>query len=409
MASRGLTGFGSGSMETDPMFQNYSVLRPTPRAGPSPLEQAVNQPIQRIYDPQAHLTEMMGLQTDLDKDEKWLRLIGTGLQLQNPRFNASKYIKDYRDQKVARATAKWNMMKTADQVLVGQAALKSMQDSGIPEGDKSAWRDWWKTTGLYDVDLRDKLFKSWSDVQPDPKLALDALKSVRDMRKTARADVKALIQDPLKRIRLIEDSANKVRITARKPTNAEVEWVRQNYNLDAFAADTDAQSQGIRDIALINSYQRMIDPATVREGDVALQRAANSVLGRLDIWIDQIVEGKFLNADQRAEMQRLADEFYGHTLRNNLKQITGGRDVFTSRYTGSTGSKILTEADIDSDFSSVAPKSAITRWEREYKKHQSKMKASSKERPIVIFDIEEEAYYLPGTLLQLGDRTLVAE
>ena len=78
--ARGLTGFGSGSMETDPMFQNYSVLRPTPRAGPSPLEQAVNQPIQRIYDPQAHLTEMMGLQTDLDKDEKWLRLIGTGLQ-----------------------------------------------------------------------------------------------------------------------------------------------------------------------------------------------------------------------------------------------------------------------------------------------------------------------------------------
>ena len=104
-------------------------------------------------------------------------------------------------------------------------------------------------------------------------------------------------------------------------------------------------------------------------------------------------------------MQRLADEFYGHTLRNNLKQITGGRDVFTSRYTGSTGSMILTEADIDSDFSSVAPKSAITRWEREYKKHQSKMMASSKERPIVIFDEEEKEHYLPGTLVVLNGQT----
>ena len=101
-------------------------------------------------------------------------------------------------------------------------------------------------------------------------------------------------------------------------------------------------------------------------------------------------------------MQRLADEFYFHTIRNNLDQVLGARDVFVSRYTGTTGDARLTETDIDSDFYSKVPKSAITKWQREYKKGQTRMKASSKERPVVISEEEEKEYYLPGTIVSLN-------
>ena len=388
--------------------RQFQMQKPEQRTGLSPTEQYLNQPIERLFDPNKYIDSLTQTKTQSDKEYKWLSALGYALQLGNPNFKPMGHLRDYKATQIAANEAEWGRLKSADQMLVEREAIKRASALGIDSAADfgTALSDW----GILGIDIRKRLIDDFKQFQPDRKFAFEEIESVRAMRKTARADVAALVKDPIKRIKTIEDAVIKVRITARSPTAADRQWVLDNYAIgDIEGDDPEREAKGIRDIALINSYQRMIDPATVREGDVALQRASASWLERIDIAFDRIMSGNFLSDAQRVEMQRLADEFYFHTLRNNLKQVMGGRDVFVSRYTGSTGSKILTDADIDSDFYSKVPKSAIAKWQREYKKGQTRMKASSKERPIVIYDEEEVDHYLPGTRLRLGDQVIVVK
>jgi len=52
---------------------------------------------------------------------------------------------------------------------------------------------------------------------------------------------------------------------------------------------------GLKEISLINTFQRMIDPATVREGDVALQKTAQGLWERVQTALDSAKEGKVLD------------------------------------------------------------------------------------------------------------------
>jgi hypothetical protein len=74
---------------------------------------------------------------------------------------------------------------------------------------------------------------------------------------------------------------------------------------------------GLSDIAMINSFQRMIDPGvSVREGDVALMNQAQGVFDRLDIEFvgGQLTAGSQLSPPQRARMMALGRAIYAAKL-----------------------------------------------------------------------------------------------
>jgi len=392
---------GGGQVVPTDQKQDWELAPAISAAPMSPY----GEPIQRLFDPKDYINSLTSTSKQSKKEKKWLGALGHALQLGNPNFNPSSYLKDYETTQAAANQAQWDQLRSADQVMVEREAIKRADARGIDTVDQfgEALADW----GIIGVDIRKRLIDDFKQFQPDRKLALDEIRAIRAMRATARSDIADLVKDPINRIKKIEDAVIKVRITTRTPTQADREWVRANYKISEIKSDDpDKESKGIRHIALINAYQRMIDPATVREGDVTLIQASASWKERLEIAFDRIMDGKFLTEGQITEMQRLADEFYFHTIRNNLNQVLGAREVLVSRYTGSTGSTVIKEKDIDSDFYSKVSESAVKKWQREFRKGQSMMKKSSQERPILIHEEEEMESYLPGTLIMLNGEKL---
>lgn len=64
--------------------------------------------------------------------------------------------------------------------------------------------------------------------------------------------------------------------------------------------------EGIRHIAAMNLFQRMIDPATVREGDVDLIRSANSLIDRIKTGLEGLRTGARISDNQLAQMLETA-------------------------------------------------------------------------------------------------------
>jgi hypothetical protein len=57
------------------------------------------------------------------------------------------------------------------------------------------------------------------------------------------------------------------------------------------------QAPGARQIALMNQFQRLIDPATVREGDVELIRSAQSTIEAIGVRLARIGSGQVISDD----------------------------------------------------------------------------------------------------------------
>jgi len=194
----------------------------------------------------------------------------------------------------------------------------------------------------------------------DPLPLAKHLKGVRD---SARTDARELIQGSLKEIAQVETARNKVIRTSAAPSDEELTAFQRRYQITDQAIEK-MGSEGIRDIALINSYQRMIDPATVREGDVALQQASASASERAGIYLARLREGKFLTPEQRTEMRRLADNFYYAYLESRMPDIEATRNLFKQRYDGPTGHVTLNDAAVQADFSSVIPMGSYKNWKK---------------------------------------------
>ena len=133
-------------------------------------------------------------------------------------------------------------------------------------------------------------------------------------------------------------------------------------------------AQGIRDIALINSYQRMIDPATVREGDVRLQRKATSWLGQFDIFKENVKRGSFLSQAQRDEMRKIADDFYKAYIHSYFPDIEAGKQFLVERYEISRLSG-LDAKTAEVDFKQVLAPTKYSSWEKLYNANREYVEA----------------------------------
>ena len=81
---------------------------------------------------------------------------------------------------------------------------------------------------------------------------------------------------------------------------------------------------GVMDIALINIFQRMIDPGvSVREGDVQLLQSAMGVGAKIGLWFNKVfAEGVKLTKEARAEMFQLITDFYTEAMSRKSKDLS---------------------------------------------------------------------------------------
>ncbi len=72
------------------------------------------------------------------------------------------------------------------------------------------------------------------------------------------------------------------------------------------------EAQGTADIAMINLFQRIIDPATVREGDVALINDNRSLISKWEAALNHPVQGAILSDEDRKMLVKLAGMMNGN-------------------------------------------------------------------------------------------------
>ena len=88
-------------------------------------------------------------------------------------------------------------------------------------------------------------------------------------------------------------------------------------------SDPDIET-GVMDIALINIFQRMIDPGvSVREGDVQLLQSASGLAAKIGLWGSKIFgAGEKLPKEARAEMFQLATDYYREAMVKVSKELS---------------------------------------------------------------------------------------
>lgn len=205
----------------------------------------------------------------------------------------------------------------------------------------------------------------WHTVEKSKSLNSEVTKNRIEALKisnTERDDLRTLLQKPKQRIHELEDSYKKVKITSKEDLSSAKDAAKDTKLAEK---SKEVMARGIRDIALINSYQRMIDPATVREGDVALQRSAAATSERLGILLQQIKDGTLLSQGQRDEMRSIADDFYKAQINSYFPQIMDARDFLVEKYKLS-GIATLTADMARLDFKGVVSETNFDRWKKNY-------------------------------------------
>ena len=75
-----------------------------------------------------------------------------------------------------------------------------------------------------------------------------------------------------------------------------------------------AGDSGVNDLALVNTFQRVLDPGgIVREGDIGLLQNTGGVGASLQNWVTSVTNGKRLTPAQRTEMGRVAEMLNGRS------------------------------------------------------------------------------------------------
>lgn len=84
--------------------------------------------------------------------------------------------------------------------------------------------------------------------------------------------------------------------------------------LRAIAADAvgmDDDAIGAADLALVNAFQRQIDPATVRESDIQNLRSTIGGLAQVEQWVEQFRSGSKFSPEQRRTIMSVSNQLSG--------------------------------------------------------------------------------------------------
>lgn len=351
------------------------------------------QPIPRLFDVDKYLDGMAASGKQTKKEKKYLSALGYALQLGNPNFDPTAYLRNYEQEQAALNEAELNRLTAADRMRVSREVLRRSKalDIETPEQFGEALTNW----GVLGLDLRKNLiddFKQFAPTKPESSIltskeftvdslkryaetgnptdlqyisgrreqkAFDRIQKIATLTNTERDQLEGFIKVPLAKIRETQEAYQKVKAVAISDRISKEDMAAAQ----AMAEGTELSGQGIRDIARINAYQRLIDPATVREGDVALARSATSWAGWLNILKDRIAEGAFLDDTMRETMDIVARRFYLAQVGSFFPDILDAKENISTRYTERYG---FDQKDADLDFESVVGKRNMKDWKLLY-------------------------------------------
>lgn len=108
-----------------------------------------------------------------DNDLKMLRGLGMALQFQNPNFNASAFINNYKSNELAQIQNKWELLTAADKQGVERQLSQQMMDwsNANPAATDSDFRAWWDKLGFPNMSAMERTHKAWRQVNPLPELS----------------------------------------------------------------------------------------------------------------------------------------------------------------------------------------------------------------------------------------------
>ena len=274
-------------------------------------------------------------------------------------------------------------------------------------------RDVW--TGRVDSPEFIKKIKTgdWHKTKPEKTVDSDLMKRNIEALKISnqeRDDLRSALKTPLAAIHQTEDSYNKVKVTAKGGRITKDEADNAKEQLKGSGLTAEQMGRGIRDIALINSYQRMIDDATVREGDVRLQQSAASLSEKIGIFFKQVQQGELLSQPQRDEMQSIASDFYNAQINSYFPEIMDAREFLIGKYETS-GVPQLTKAAAELDFTQIVGKRLYEKWKKNYEANLESVESMLSGDPVVdqALELQAEAAELGLTIeqyLELQERRL---
>ncbi len=204
------------------------------------------------------------------------------------------------------ATDKWKEGLANKQIDIKQAYLELSREDQI-EAHKQAVRALdIKASGADSKMIRAKAYANSIEKKAEKDLKID--------KKTARDDFRKTVSDVRKEVGFLDSERGTLNVY-RGLESAYANWETTGFNAAAATA-------------VFNFYQQLFDPATVREGDLNMQKEAQGYLQSLAALKQRSVgEGFVLSKEQIRRMKSLADQFFKSAQDASASQINTYLDV----------------------------------------------------------------------------------
>ena len=260
-------------------------------------------PIRRDFDANAYLQGMAGGSQQMKRETGIMGALGYALKLRNPSFDAAGYINNYKQKKYAQMKQQYEAMSILDQQQVERQAVRRMLDAD-PKNVKE-FNTWFKGLGVPNLGLLNNTFDMWRKMNP-------AVKPEVGYRADGRLNAKG-----------IYDQHKDFRQQTKPLLNGAFEWRRKI----ALVMAGLREGTGLGDISAINSFQKMIDEGVVRGEDVTMIGSAASAMEQMELTMNNFRRGEKLAEGTRAQMAKIAKDFYDAGTAQVDQRLKGWRDV----------------------------------------------------------------------------------
>jgi hypothetical protein len=300
-----------------PSGANLEEYRAAEAAANAAQRPPMSTPVTRDFDPDAYLKAMATGGSQMTRETGIMGALGYALKLQNPSFDASGYIKNYKARKHAQMKQQWTAMTTLNQQQVERQVVNRMMKANPENLDQ--FKQFWSGLGVPNLSMMNRTLDVWRKmnppIDPDKEYLADGGLAPKGIQK-----------------RYVE-----YRQDAKRLKDAGYVWQKK---LGAVMRGLE-KGNGLGDLAAINAFQKMIDEGVVKGEDVRLIAGAVSTLNQLKLWKETRVSGDQLSETTRAQMADMARSLFEDGSKEIQERLLGQKDIVNAAHPGLDWNKII--------------------------------------------------------------------
>jgi len=274
-------------------------------------------PVTREFDPDAYLRGMATGTSQMRKEVGIMGALGYALKLQNPSFDASGYINNYKARKLTQMKQQWTAMTTLNQQQVERQIVNQMMKANPENLDQ--FKQFWSGLGVPNLSMMNNTLDVWRKmnpaIDPDAEYLADgglAPKGIQKRYVEYRQDTKRL-------------------------KDAGYVWQKK---LGAVMRGLE-KGNGLGDLAAVNAFQKMIDEGVVKGEDVRLIAGAVSTWNQIKLWKETRKSGDQLAEATRAQMADMARSLFEDGSKEIQERLLGQKDIVNTAHPGLDWNKII--------------------------------------------------------------------